>query len=147
MIAEDPAAYGITDIDADPVLEYDEVTVPDATSLDVAARAAGVSEEEVLALNPHLPLRIVPAHIEAVLRLPAGTAARFERNYAAIPAERRMTIVEHTIRAGETLGHIAEAYGVRLSELIATNPGLRPRYLQIGQKVVVPRLRRMAAGH
>lgn len=147
VIAEDPAAYGITDIDADPVLEYDEVTVPDATSLDVAARAAGVSEEEVRDLNPHLPLRIVPAHIEAVLRLPAGTAARFERNYAAIPAERRMTIVEHTIRAGETLGHIAEAYGVRLSELIATNPGLRPRYLQIGQKVVVPRLRRMAAGH
>ena len=146
-IADDPGAYGITDIEFDSVLEYDEVTVPDATSLDVAARAAGVSEEEVLALNPHLPLRIVPAHIEAVLRLPAGTAARFERNYAAIPTEQRMTIVEHTIRAGETLGHIAEAYGVRLSELMDTNPGLRPRYLQIGQKVVVPRLRRVLAGY
>ena len=28
---------------------------------------------------------------------------------------------------------------------MATNPGLRPRYLQIGQKVVVPRLRRVLA--
>jgi membrane-bound lytic murein transglycosylase D len=145
-IAEDPGRFGITDLALEPVLEYDEVTVPDATSLDVVAQAAGVPEEDIRVLNPHLPLRIVPANIEAVLRLPAGTESRFERNYSAIPTEQRLTIVEHTISAGETLGHIAELYGVRLSELIATNPGLRPRYLQIGQKVVVPRLRRVLAG-
>lgn len=145
-IADDPGAYGITGIEPEPVLAYDEVTVPDATSLDVVARAAGVPEEEIRILNPHLPLRIVPAHIETVLRLPVGTVSRFERNYAAIPTEERLTLLEHTIRAGDTLGHIAETYGVRLSELIATNPGLRPRYLQIGQTVVVPRLRRVLAG-
>ena len=81
-----------------------------------------------------------------MLRLPVGTVSRFERNYAAIPTEERLTIVEHTISAGETLGHIAEIYGVRLADLMDTNPGLRPRYLQIGQKVVVPRLRRVLAG-
>ena len=145
-IAEDPAAYGITDIEFEPALEYDEVTVPDPTSLDVVARAAGVSEDDIRVLNPHLPARIVPTHIETVLRLPAGTVARFERNYAAIPSEERLTIVEHTISAGETLGHIAQIYGVRLSDLMDTNPGLRPRYLQIGQKVVVPRLRRVLSG-
>lgn len=145
-IGEDPGGFGINDLALEPVLDYEEVTVPDATSLDVVARAAEVSEEEIRAMNPHLPLRIVPAHIETVLRLPAGTASRFERNYAVIPTEQRMTLVEHTISSGETLGHIAEIYGVRLSELIATNPGLRPRYLQIGQKVVVPRLRRVLAG-
>ena len=145
-IADDPGAFGITDLALEPVLEFDEATVPDATSLDVVAQAAGVSEEEIRGLNPHLPLRIVPAHIEMVLRLPVGTVSRFERNYAEIPTEERLTIVEHTIRAGDTLGHIAETYGVRLSELLDTNPGLRPRYLQIGQKVVVPRLRRVLAG-
>ena len=144
-IADNPGAYDIDDIVLEPVLAYDEVTVPDATSLDVVAMAADVPEEEIRALNPHLPLRIVPAHIETVLRLPPGTAPRFESNYAAIPTEARMTIVEHTISAGETLGHIAQTYGVRLSELISTNPGLRPRYLQIGQKVVVPRLQRVLA--
>ena len=145
-IAEDPGAYGITDIEFESALEYDEVTVPDPTSLDVVARAAGVSEDDIRVLNPHLPARIVPTHIETVLRLPTGTVSRFERNYAAIPAEERLTIVEHTISAGETLGHIAEIYGVRLSDLMDTNPGLRPRYLQIGQKVVVPRLRRVLSG-
>ena len=145
-IAEDPGAFGINGLAPEPVLEFDEVTVPDATSLDVVAQAAGVPEDEILVLNPHLPLRIVPAHIPTVLRLPAGTVPTFERNYSAIPTEERLTIVEHTISAGETLGHIAEIYGVRLSELIATNPGLRPRYLQIGQTVVVPRLRRALAG-
>ncbi len=146
MIAEDPGAFGIDDLSIEPVLDYEEVTVPDATSLDVVAAAAGVPEDEIHALNAHLPMRIVPAHIETVLRLPAGTADRFERNYSAIPAERRMTLVEHTVSAGETLGHIAEIYGVRLAELTATNPGLRPRYLQIGQKVVVPRPRRVLVG-
>ncbi|MXW10867.1 MAG: transglycosylase SLT domain-containing protein [Gammaproteobacteria bacterium] len=145
-IADDPGAYGITDIELEPALEYDETTVPDPTSLDVVAQAAGVSEDDIRVLNPHLPARIVPTHIETVLRLPVGTVSRFERNYAAIPTEERLTIVEHTISAGETLGHIAETYGVRLSDLMDTNPGLRPRYLQIGQKVVVPRLRRVLAG-
>ncbi len=145
-IADDPGAYGITDIEFEPALEYDETTVPDPTSLDVVARAAGVSEDDIRVLNPHLPARIVPTHIETVLRLPVGTVSRFERNYAAIPTEERLTIVEHTISAGETLGHIAEIYGVRLADLMDTNPGLRPRYLQIGQKVVVPRLRRVLAG-
>ena len=145
-IADDPGAYGITDIEFEPALEYDETTVPDPTSLDVVARAAGVSEDDIRVLNPHLPARIVPTHMETVLRLPVGTVSRFERNYAAIPTEERLTIVEHTISAGETLGHIAEIYGVRLADLMDTNPGLRPRYLQIGQKVVVPRLRRVLAG-
>ena len=145
-IADDPGAYGITDIEFEPALEYEETTVPDPTSLDVVAQAAGVSEDDIRVLNPHLPARIVPTHIETVLRLPVGTVSRFERNYAAIPTEERLTIVEHTISAGETLGHIAEIYGVRLSDLMDTNPGLRPRYLQIGQKVVVPRLRRVLSG-
>lgn len=145
-IAEDPGSFGITDIELESALEYDEVTVPDPTSLDVVARAAGVSEDDIRVLNPHLPARIVPTHIETVLRLPVGTVSRFERNYAAIPTEERLTIVEHTISAGETLGHIAEIYGVRLSDLMDTNPGLRPRYLQIGQTVVVPRLRRALSG-
>ena len=144
-IAEDPGAFGIDDLSVEPALAYDEVTVPDATSLDVVAKAAGVPEEEIHALNPHLPLRIVPAHLRTVIRLPQGTSERFERVYSEIPTEQRMTIVEHTISSGETLGHIAETYGIRLSELMATNPGLRPRYLQIGQKVVVPRLRRVLA--
>ena len=145
-IAEDPGAFGIDGLALERALDYDEVSVPDATSLDVVARAAGVPEEEIRAMNPHLRRSIVPAHTGAVLRLPAGTMARFERNYAAIPTEQRMTIVEHTISRGETLGHIAENYGVRLSELMAMNPGLRPRYLRIGQTVVVPRLRRVLAG-
>ena len=146
-IAENPDEFGIRDLAPEPVMEYEEVTVPDATSLDVVARAAGVSEDEIRVLNTHLPMRIVPAHIETVLRLPVGTAERFERNYAAIPTEQRMSVVEHTISAGETLGHIARTYGVRVSDLIDTNPELRPRYLQIGQKVVVPRLRRVLAGN
>ena len=145
MIAETPDTFGIHDLAMESVLEYDEVTVPDATSLDVVARAAEVPEDVILAMNPHLPLRIVPADVEGVLRLPLGTVPLFERNYAAMPADQRMTIVEHTVSAGETLGHIALIYGVRVSELMATNPGLRPRYLRIGQKLVVPRLRRVRA--
>ncbi len=44
----------------------------------------------------------------------------------------------YSIRNGETLGHIANRYGISLRELMLSNPGLNPRRLQIGQTIRVP---------
>lgn len=43
----------------------------------------------------------------------------------------------HTVRSGETLSHIAERYGKRLSTIIKLNPGIKPDRLRIGQKIRV----------
>jgi membrane-bound lytic murein transglycosylase D len=63
----------------------------------------------------------------------------FEAAYALIPAEERVTFLEHTVAQGETLTHIARRYGVTVDDLRATNPRIQPRRMQIGQRVVVPK--------
>ena len=111
---------------------------PTRRRLDVVAEAAESSQDEVEVLNPHLVRGLTPAGVETTLRVPVGKGTIFARNYLEIPPDERVTVTEHTVTRGETLGHIAEMYGIRTSELQGANPQVRPRYLQIGQKLVVP---------
>lgn len=138
-IAGAPVRYGFDRADVDDPLAYDVVTVPDATSLDVIADAAGVSQEEIEVLNPHFLRGLTPVGQTTEVRVPAGRGALFALNYARVPADRRVSFVEHRVRGGETLSEIARRYGVRLADLEAANPGVQPRRLQPGQRLIVPR--------
>ncbi|MFC1661590.1 LysM peptidoglycan-binding domain-containing protein [Gemmatimonadota bacterium] len=138
-IARDPGAYGFGDVEEDPPLEFDEVEVPDATSLDVAAEAAGVGLDRIEALNPQLLRGLTPAGVPTRIRVPSGSGPTFQERYALIPPEERVTFVEHAVVRGETLTHLARMYGVSVEDLRAANPRVRPRFLQIGQRVVVPK--------
>ncbi len=44
----------------------------------------------------------------------------------------------HTVREGETLLGIALRYGVALDALIAANPNVDPRFLSVGQELLIP---------
>jgi len=138
-VARNPGAHGIeaTPTDADG-FDFDEVEVPDATTLDVVAQAAGTPQQEIERLNPEIVRGITPPGRKTVLRVPVGRGEGFAEAYAKIPPSERVTFVEHRVARGETLTHIARRYGVRLSDLRAANPKVRPRYLQIGQRITVP---------
>jgi membrane-bound lytic murein transglycosylase D len=138
-IARNPASYGFDDVVLDDPLRFDEVEVPDATSLDVVARAAQIDQELVEELNPQLLRGFTPAGVSTKLRLPEGVGDRFAQAYAEIPREERVTFLEHSVTQGETLTHIARQYGVTVADLTAANPRIRPRRMQIGQRVVVPK--------
>ncbi len=45
----------------------------------------------------------------------------------------------YTIQSGDTMSAIASRFGVSLTELMNANPGVNPRALQIGQKIMIPR--------
>jgi membrane-bound lytic murein transglycosylase D len=51
-IAKNPEKYGFADVERAQPMEFDVVGVPDATSFDVLADAAGTSEDEIRRLNP-----------------------------------------------------------------------------------------------
>lgn len=137
LIAERPDAFGHPRTPT-RASDVDEVEVPDATSLDVVARAAGVEPEVVARLNPHVLRGFTPPEERVTLRLPAGTGARFEEAYAQIPPEERVTFMEHRVADGETLSHIAVRYGIRVADLREANPSVRPRYLRVGTVLTVP---------
>lgn len=138
LVAQQPEHYGYPAIERDPPFAFDEVVVADGTTFDVLAEAAEVSEEEIRRLNPELYRGFTPPGEEVVVRVPEGRGERFEANYARVPPDARMTVVEHSVQQGETLSHIAERYGVRVDDLRAANPDVRPRFLRVGTTLTIP---------
>lgn len=45
---------------------------------------------------------------------------------------------EYLIQGGDTLGKVAKNFGISLDKLLSANPGVQPRYLRVGQRLVIP---------
>ncbi|MEX0326914.1 MAG: LysM peptidoglycan-binding domain-containing protein [Puniceicoccaceae bacterium] len=54
------------------------------------------------------------------------------------PAEAAPEEGVYLIQSGDTLSAIAKRFGVSLNALLAANPTVNPRALQIGQRIVIP---------
>lgn len=80
-IGKDPAKYGFDHVVPDSPLEYHEVMVPPATQLQAVARAAGVTVEDIRALNPHFKLARTPNNREYAIRLPTRSLQQFVANW------------------------------------------------------------------
>ena len=138
LIAKQPTRYGFTDIERLPPLVFDEVSVPDATGLDVLARLADTTVAAMLELNPQFVRGITPPQRAVIVRVPRGVGARVAERYAELPVNERVTFVDHYVTSGQTMSSIAQRYNVTVTMLQAANPHLRAHALRIGQRVIVP---------
>jgi LysM repeat protein len=82
--------------------------------------------------RPASVTRSIPA--PTVTEAPAPPSKAEESH--PIPAS--MTVRTHTVKSGETPSVIARRYGVKVTTLMAANPRLDPRRLQVGQALTVP---------
>jgi membrane-bound lytic murein transglycosylase D len=139
QIGRNPEVFGFGDVVPEKPWRFEEVVIPDATSLDVVARASSVDQAALEELNPKLLRGLTPDGVRTTLRVPEGTGLSFSEAYALIPPDERVTFLEHLVTRGETLTHIARGYGVTVEDLRATNPAIEPRRMQVGQRVVVPK--------
>ena len=137
LIAKQPEHYGIRKR-FEPIATFDIAYVPDATSLDVVADAAGVPIDEIMALNLHLIRGVTPPGLRYPVRLPAGTARIFAESFATVPPSERVRSVVHLVRRGDTLERIARRYGTRISAIRAANADLDPQRLLAGQRLLIP---------
>ena len=138
LIAKQPARYGFTDVQRLSPLVFDEVSIPDATGLDVLARLADTSVAAMLELNPQFVRGITPPGRGVIVRVPRGVGASVAERYAELPINERVTFVDHYVSPGQTLSGIAQRYKVTVTMLQAANPHLRARSLRVGQRVIVP---------
>jgi peptidoglycan lytic transglycosylase D len=138
LIAKQPARYGFTDIQRLPPLVFDEVSIPDATGLDVLAGLADTSVAAMLELNPQFVRGITPPGREVIVRVPRGTGAQVAQRYADLPINERVTFVDHYVSRGQTLSGIAQRYNVTVTMLQVANPHLRAHALRVGQRIIVP---------
>ena len=138
LIAKQPVRYGFTDIERLPPLLFDEVSVADATGLDVLARLADTSVAAMLELNPQFVRGITPPGREVIVRVPRGAGAQVAQRYADLPTNERVTFVDHYVGSGQTLSGIAQRYNVTVTMLQVANPHLRAHALRVGQRIIVP---------
>jgi membrane-bound lytic murein transglycosylase D len=138
LIAKEPSRYGFDSVVSLAPLTFDEVRIPDATSLDVLARLADTAARALADLNPHFFRGVTPPGREVVVRVPRGTGPEVVRRWANLLPSERVSFVEHAVTRGETLSGIAQRYGIATSLLMAANPGVSPKRLRIGQRLTVP---------
>jgi peptidoglycan lytic transglycosylase D len=138
LIAKQPDRYGFTDIQRLPPLVYDEITIPDATGLDVLARLADTSVAALLELNPQFVRGITPPARQVTVRVPRGRGAQVASRFDSLPATERVTFLDHYVARGQTLSEIARRYRVSVTMIQSANPQLRPHALRVGQRIIIP---------
>jgi membrane-bound lytic murein transglycosylase D len=138
IIAKDPLRFGFDSLPILRPLVFDEITVPDATGLDVIARLADTTSRALMELNRHYVRGVTPPRQSAIVRVPRGSGPVVLQRYAELPASERVSFIEHVVRRGETLGEIGERYGVSVSLLRAANNYVHPRRLRIGRRLIIP---------
>src|SRR5438105_1745149 len=122
LIAKQPQRYGFQP-EPMPPLVFDEITVPDATGLDVVARLADTSVAALLDLNPQYVRGVTPPGRSVVVRVPRGRGTLVAERYDSLPATERITFVDHYVSRGQTLSDIAKHYRVTVSLIESANRG------------------------
>lgn len=139
LIGKDPKAYGFTVDAAQPPLAYDSIEVAEATDLQVIARGAAATAEEIRKLNPALRRWCTaPEGAPTVVRVPPGSGSRCLAALASIPAEERVTWRRHRISRGETLSGIARHYGTSVRAVLTVNDIKNPHRIRSGAYVIIP---------
>lgn len=93
---------------------------------------AGISN--VVVSTPQMPIQPAPQQ-------PQAKQARLQPATVAPIATPVVTDAkDYVIVSGDTLGAIASKNGLALKALLAANPGIDPKKLQVGQKLKVPPL-------
>jgi membrane-bound lytic murein transglycosylase D len=133
LIAKQPGRYGFTDIERLAPLVFEEVSIPDATGLDVLARLADTSVAALLELNPQFVRGITPPGRPVVVRVPRGAGAHVAERYGDLPSTAGH--VRRSLRERRSTLSIAQRWGDRMTMLQAANPHLRA-HARVGQRLI-----------
>ena len=140
IMAKTPERFGFEKVDYREPFDYDVAQVETQTDLSVIGKCAGVSEDDIFDLNPHLIRGSTPPGMRNYeIRVPRGTQRVFKERYAALPEDDRIQIARYEVRKGDTLSRVARRYGVSASALASVN-GLNPKHqrIRVGSTLVIP---------
>lgn len=142
IVAKDPVRYGFSDVVAIPQVEYDTVTLPGRTDLELVARLTGTTYQSIRELNPALRHWTTPPNYpDFELHIPKGTKARFEAEYAKIPEQERYSekslYTRYTASRKDNLRSVARRFSISAGELAELN-GLGRKERVAGKTLIVP---------
>lgn len=138
-IAKEPEKYGFTNIQYEPELKWDEVTIDRPLELSTIAGALGCSSEELKTLNPELLRSVTPPNTkDYVLKVPAGMRSKFLAAYDTMESAKTATWARHKVKKKETLAKIANRYGVSQYAILEANNLSKGAKLKPGTELIIP---------
>lgn len=138
IIATNPTQFGFQESYEGEAYSYETTEVTGSYQLKDLAALIDITADELKDYNPELRRWATPPGDEPYeLKIPVGTKEKFEKNIDNLPKQAQKQLFVHTVKRGEWLGKIANAYGVTVRDLYLSNDGLSTR-IHPGQKIVIP---------
>lgn len=139
MIIDNPEKFGFNLPQPDPSLNYETITLQKPFKLSVLASKLGLSQEQLVQLNPELRHNSTPNY-QYELRVPAGWAEPALACLNELPNWMPPEAVFgwHTVRKGETLGLIARRYRTNIKAIVRLNNLKSSRLIYPGQRLKIP---------
>ncbi|MGK3996183.1 transglycosylase SLT domain-containing protein [Sorangium sp. So ce1024] len=130
IVARNPKVFGCDEIELDPAVTFDKISLGSGVSLQSVATAVGSTTPEIEALNPQLVAKRTPPlpldakeQVRWEIRVPAGAGARAAKTMPKL-LEREPKLERYLVRWGESLDDIATYRGTTRWTLQSLN-GLR----------------------
>jgi membrane-bound lytic murein transglycosylase D len=121
VMAKNPVQYGLTDLNADPAVADDTVTVNGSIDLRLIADIVNVPVQQIVGLNPSLLRMITPPDEPYDLHLPTGSKSIFMEAIAEIPPDKRTAWRYHRVQPDDTLEALAKTYHVAAADIAFVN--------------------------
>ena len=140
-VAKSPKRYGIEVVKTPPT-KFDTIQITRPISLQAVAQLTGSDVDTIKELNPALKRGVVPPDGYEV-RLPEGTRDQFTVALASYREPEPMLFEArssgtYTVRRGDTIGRIANRYGVSVQSLMRANSIGGRDGLRSGQQLQIP---------
>lgn len=138
LIAKDPSSYGFM-IAPQPPVEYEEVVLTRPIHLRMAAKVAGVTYQELKALNPELRKDLTPPGPAYRLKVPVGSKDLLLSNLATYPDWKHVQATRYRVRRGDTLFRIAMRHRTTLSAILEANALDKSYKPKPGEWLLIPK--------
>ena len=136
-VVGDPERYGVALESIPDRVQFEPVALDGQIDLSVAADLAGITLDEVYALNPGFGRWATDPRGPHLLQLPRDAVERFRTNLAQYPPQDPGHWIRHDIARGDTLGGIANRYGTTVAVLKEVNR-LSSNLIRAGRHLMVP---------
>ncbi len=140
IIIADPQHYRIDWPTSDLAPNFTQVAVDGQIDLELAAKLANISDEQLRMLNPGFNQWATDPNGSHVLILPVTKVNEFEANLTKLPMSERVTWNRYTVQQGDTVAKVARRFKTT-PDLIQQINDLKNPALHHGQVLLVPKER------
>lgn len=139
LIARAPEVFGFNYLDYHKPLDYEEITLHHPVDIEVIARCANTTVDEIRHLNAELRRWSTPPHVpNYTIKVPPQAKESFIANLEQIPSNERFSYDLYKVKKGENIKKIAAKLNVPVIAIIHLNSFTGLENLKAGDVIKVP---------